>query len=98
MDADQIIAVLKHNEGALRARGVAHAALFGSRARGDYRSDSDTDIMIEVDPKADISIFDYVGLKEYISDLLGGRVDVVEKSQLKPYVAPGATTDAINVF
>jgi uncharacterized protein len=98
MSADQIIAVLKRNEDALRARGVLHAALFGSRARGDHRSDSDTDIMIEVDPGADISIFDYVGLKEYISNLIGGRVDVVEKSQLKPYVAPSATADAIDVF
>jgi uncharacterized protein len=98
MSADQIIAVLKRNEDALRARGVLHAALFGSRARGDHRNDSDTDIMIEVDPVADISIFDYVGLKEYISNLIGGRVDVVEKSQLKPYVASGAEADAINVF
>jgi uncharacterized protein len=36
----------------LRARGVTHAALFGSRARGDAREDSDTDIMIEIDPEA----------------------------------------------
>jgi uncharacterized protein len=82
----------------LCASGVLHAALFGSRARGDHRSDSDTDIMIEVDPVTDISIFDYVGLKEYISNLIGGRVDVVEKSQLKPYVASGAKADTINVF
>ncbi len=98
MGADQIIAVLKRNEETLRARGVLHAALFGSRARGDYRRDSDTDIMIEVDPVVEISIFDYVGLKEYIADLVGGRVDVVERSQLKPYVARGASADAIDVF
>ena len=66
MDVEEIIVVLKRNEGALRARGILHAALFGSRARRDNRLDSDTDIMIEVDPEADISIFDYVGLKEYI--------------------------------
>jgi uncharacterized protein len=98
MGADQIIAVLKRNEDALRARGVLHASLFGSRARGDNRNDSDTDIMIEVDPAADIGIYDYVGLKRYISDLIGGRVDVIERSLLKPYVAPRARADAIDVF
>ena len=38
-----------------RAGGVTHAALFGSRARGDKRPDSDTDILIEVDPEARIT-------------------------------------------
>lgn len=98
MDVEEIIVVLKRNEGALRARGILHAALFGSRARRDNRLDSDTDIMIEVDPEADISIFDYVGLKEYISDLIGGHVDVVNRDHLKPYVAPAAAADAIYAF
>lgn len=44
MTSEEIIARLRENEGALRARGVAHAALFGSRARGAARPDSDTDI------------------------------------------------------
>jgi len=35
MHRDNIIARLRDNEAALRARGVSHAALFGSRARGD---------------------------------------------------------------
>jgi hypothetical protein len=49
----------------LRARGVTHAALFGSRARGDAREDSDTDIMIEIDPEARIGVWDYVGIKGF---------------------------------
>lgn len=52
MTREQIIARLRENEAALRARGVTHAALFGSRARGEAREDSDTDIMIEIDPEA----------------------------------------------
>jgi predicted nucleotidyltransferase len=41
---DEIIARLKEREADLRAQGVAHAALFGSVARGDDRLDSDIDI------------------------------------------------------
>jgi predicted nucleotidyltransferase len=98
MDRDEIIARLRENEAALRQRGVAHAALFGSRARGDAGPDSDTDIMIEFDPEARITVFDYAGLKDYIAGLLDGRVDVVNRNGLKPYVKPAATADAIYAF
>jgi predicted nucleotidyltransferase len=98
MNREDIIGRLRENEAALRRRGVAHAALFGSRARGDQRSDSDTDIMIEFDPAARITVFDYAGLKGYIADLFDGHVDVVNRDALKPYVKPPATADAIYAF
>ena len=98
MNREDILARLRENEAALRARGVAHAALFGSRARGDDRPDSDTDIMIEVDPKAQIGVYGYVALKDYIAGLFDGKVDVVSREGLKPYVRPAATADAIYAF
>jgi len=98
MNRDEIIARLRENEAALRKRGVAHAALFGSRARGDQRPESDTDIMIEFDPTARITVFDYAGLKDYIAALFNGQVDVVNRDGLKPYVKPAATADAIYAF
>ena len=75
MNRQDIIARLRENQAALKQRGVAHAALFGSRARGDARPDSDTDIMIEIDPEARIGVYEYVGLKEYIASLFDGPID-----------------------
>ena len=98
MNRDEIITRLREHEAALRERGVAHAALFGSRARGDQRPGSDTDIMIEFDPAARITVFDYAGLKNYIADLFDGQVDVVNRDGLKPYLRPRATADALYAF
>ena len=98
MNRQEIIARLRENEAALRARGVAHAAVFGSRARGDNRLDSDTDIMVELDPDARLTLFDYAGLKEDIANLFEGPVDVVNRDSLKPYVRPAAISGAIYAF
>jgi predicted nucleotidyltransferase len=95
---EEIIARLQENEALLRQRGVAHAALFGSRARGDQRHGSDTDIMIVLDPAARVTIFDYAGLKSYIGDLFDGAVDVVNRDGLKPHLKQAAVSDAIYAF
>jgi hypothetical protein len=98
MKAEDIIATLKQNEAALRARGVTHAALFGSRARGDARPDSDIDIMIEIAPDAPIGVFEYVAITQYIAGLFAVPVDVANRGQLKPLVRPNAERSAVYAF
>ncbi len=98
MNREEIIARLREHETTLRTRGVAHAALFGSRARGEQGPESDTDIMIEIDPSAPVGVWEYAGIKAYIASLFDGPVDVVDRAGLKPYVRPSATTEAIYAF
>jgi predicted nucleotidyltransferase len=98
MNKQAILDRLRENERALRARGVVHAALFGSRARGDNGPDSDIDIMIDIEPEAVQDIYTYVGLKDFIADLFVGPVDVVDREALKPYVHPTAEGDAVYAF
>ena len=98
MNSSQALDTLRRSESDLRARGVRRAAVFGSVARGDSRPDSDVDIMVEIDPEARLTVFDYADLKDYIAGLFDGPVDVVNRDGLKPYVRPAATADAIYAF
>src|SRR6266853_6798861 len=90
MERQDILAKLRENEAALKALGVSHAALFGSRARGDACPDSDIDILIDLAPDAPIGVWQYSGLKTFIASLFEGSVDVVSREGLKPYVRPTA--------
>jgi len=98
MNRQDAIAVLRQHADALRARGVSHAALFGSVARGDAGPQSDLDILIELAPDAELDIFAYAGLKRYIAGLFSGPVDVVNRNALKPYLQRPASSDAIYAF
>jgi len=98
MNADDALTTLRRHEAELRSRGVAHAAVFGSVARGESLPSSDLDILIDVDPGAPLTVYAYLDLKEYIAGLFNGRVDVVTRDALKPYVRPAATADAIYAF
>jgi uncharacterized protein len=98
MNREQVIAKLRAHERELRHRGVLHAALFGSVARGEEKPDSDIDILIELAPEASVGVYEYVGIEHYLTDLLSSRVDVANRNRLKAFVRPSAERDAIYAF
>ena len=98
MEKQAVIAVLQRNADALRARGIRHVALFGSVARGTARPGSDLDILIEIDPALKLDVFGYVSLRDFVSDLFNGPVDVVDSQALKPHLRAPIAADAIYAF
>ncbi len=98
MNSQDAIAILRQHADTLRARGVRHAALFGSLARGEAGPASDTDILIELDSDVSFNVFGYVGLKTYIEQLFPGGVDVVNRAALKPYLRQPVAADALYAF
>jgi len=98
MNTAEALDTLRRCESALRARGVAHAALFGSTARGDNRPDSDIDVLVEFEPNAQVTVFDYVGVKDYIASLFAQPVDVIDREALKPHLRRPSARDAVYAF
>ena len=69
-------------EPVLRKHDVSFVGLFGSRARGDERPDSDVDLLVRFHvPKG---LFDLVGLERDLSETLNLKVDVVTEGALSP--------------
>jgi predicted nucleotidyltransferase len=98
MNRQDAIEVLRQHESDLRARGIQHAALFGSVARGEANPTSDLDILIEFSPNLKIDAFEYAGLKLYIAELFASPVDVVNREGLKPYLRRAVIADAVYAF
>lgn len=98
IDRERVIATLTAHQTELHRRGVLHVALFGSIARGEGKRTSDIDILIDLDPQAPIGLFEYVGITQYLTDLFPVRVDIANRSSLKPLVRPSIERDALYAF
>ncbi len=84
---DEIKRILKEHEKELKERyGVRKIGIFGSYIRGEAREGSDLDILVEFEPSTKISLLEFVELEGYLSDLLGVKVDLVERAALKPRI------------
>jgi uncharacterized protein len=73
--------------------GARNVRLFGSRARGDARSDSDVDFL--VDMPSGCSLLDVGRLMMDLQDVLGCKVDVVEPEGLHWYIRDKVLKEAV---
>jgi len=77
--------------------GVRSLWLFGSYVRGEARQRSDLDVLVEFDDLSRLSLFEFIGLENELSDWLGVRVDLVEKGGLKPAIGQNVLREAVAV-
>ena len=62
---------------------VAELALFGSVLRDDFTGDSDVDVLVCFEPGASVGMFDLVRMEEQLQELLGRRVDLIERRSVE---------------
>ena len=97
MNQDQLKQRILAIRSDLRARGVSHMALFGSRARGDARQDSDVDLMIEVDDPG-FSLIDLVGIQQDLSEEIGLPVQITMRRSLSERLAEAIRNETVELF
>jgi predicted nucleotidyltransferase len=77
----------------LRSRyNVTSIELFGSFVRNKQRANSDLDILVTFSKAP--SLFKFIELEDYLSNLLGIKVDLVMKSSLKPNIGKRILSEA----
>jgi predicted nucleotidyltransferase len=93
-----VIRALQASAEKLRRLGVRHLSIFGSTARGTARPDSDVDLLIDLDARREIDLFDYAGIVGEIQQVIAHPVDVARRDKLKPDVVAEALRDEIRAF
>jgi hypothetical protein len=84
---DQILTTLRAHLPELRERyHIRNLWVFGSYVRGEVRKRSDLDVLVEFEDRNPLTLFGFVRLERQLSELLGVKVDLVEKSVLKPAI------------
>ena len=79
----QIQSILASSKAELRKRyKVRELGIFGSYSRGEQKKTSDVDILVRFNPNA--TLFDFVGLGNYLEEKLKIKVDVVSERGIRP--------------
>ena len=85
----------KHRDEFVNRFGARQLALFGSAARDELREGSDIDVLVEFDGPA---TFDrYVGLKVFLEELFGAKVDLATEAMIKPRLRRHIEKDLLRV-
>ncbi|AQG80437.1 nucleotidyltransferase family protein [Spirosoma montaniterrae] len=80
----------------LTTQPVRRAYLFGSQARNESTSESDVDILVELDDTADL--FQFANMQLQLSKLLQMPVDLVSANGVSPYIRPFIEQDKILIY
>ena len=93
---DHFRAVLRQELPALALRfGVASFGLFGSYVRQENGADSDLDILVAFHRVP--SLLRFIELENYLSDVLGVKVDLVMREALQPHIGRRILAEVVPV-
>jgi len=93
---EEVKRIIREHQEEIRTRFRAEVTgLFGSVARGEGGSESDVDILVRFDEGA--SLFELVGLGDFLEEKLGCKVDIVSDRAVKPELRESIMRDLVRV-
>jgi len=91
---DEIKDIIKQHRGLLAERyGIAVVGIFGSYVRGKQKSESDLDMLVEI--LRPISLLELVGAEIYLTEVLGIKVDLVPKRDVRAELRDSILKEAV---
>jgi hypothetical protein len=64
--------------------GIEYLGIFGSYARGDFKKESDIDLLVKVDGEK--TLLDIVRIERELSEILGIKVDLLTEESISKYI------------
>ena len=95
MDLEDVKKILNSNKSQLEKYKVKELRIFGSYVRGEQKSSSDIDILVKFDRGA--SLFDLVGLGNYLEEKLRKKIDVVSEGGIRTELREHILKEAVKV-
>ena len=93
---ENILEILRNQIPMLAERySVETLEIFGSYVRAEQKKDSDLDVLVTF--KEVPSLLTFIALENYLSDLLGVKVDLVMKDSLTPKIGHRILREALPV-
>jgi predicted nucleotidyltransferase len=90
-------AIAKHRDELSKKYKVKEIGVFGSYVKGEQKKQSDLDILVEFEETANLSLLDFIRVENYLSDVLGTKVDLVEKHTLKPRIGKHVLEEVVQI-
>jgi predicted nucleotidyltransferase len=81
-----------------RDKPIRRAYVFGSYARNEERPDSDVDILVDLEPNAGLSLFEFGRMLEDLKELLQRDVDLVSEDGLSRHIQPFIEQEKVLVY
>lgn len=94
---EEIKKILREEKTNLSRLGIERIGIFGSIIRGEARPDSDIDILIDLAPDSELTLFSLIEIEQRLSEKLDSKIDLVLSSDLKPYIAERVLSEVVYV-
>jgi uncharacterized protein len=74
---------------------VRELGIFGSYLREEQTQESDIDVLVEFEPGFRFGLITFCELEDYLSEMLGVKVDLVMKQGLKPRIGKRILSEVV---
>ncbi|WP_187647918.1 nucleotidyltransferase family protein [Nitrosophilus labii] len=85
MNKNRVLKIIKDNKKELSKFGVIKIGIFGSFAKGTFTTNSDIDILVEIE-KSKKTLHNFLEIKRFLEKKLQKKIDLTTPEALKKYI------------